>query len=289
MMSRAKLNLALLVLLIVLAIVMFRVETNSPAGTAIAKLTSLSAAEITKIDYQSRNNEAFVLEQEEGTWWLAQADRRLPANQFHVDKILALFFLSSENAYALDTSSLEKYGLAEPQARVSANDYELVFGELNPLHYQRYVQLGQQLHLVFDDVASISMDWTQIIDPTLISATEKITAISVPNLGNLALVDGRWQMRGQPVSSVDELNAFHDAWLYARAMKVTMLESIDVDGLAQIVVEFEQGSVLRLFVLSNNEEGLVLANPVLGLVYHFSTHQSGTLMSLPVLNGPVGE
>ncbi len=281
-----KLNIVLLVLLAVLAVFIFYVETRPTSDEHVAKLTPLLADEITKIEYQSRNHEAFILEKDSATWWLVWPERRLPANPFHVDKILSLFSLPSESVYELDVLSLEKYGLDQPQVNIRANGYTLVFGDLNPLSYQRYVRQGQQLHLVFDDMASIGLDWLQVVDPVLLPNDLKIQAIDVPGLGRLTQRDGRWGLTGHVVASADALSVLHDAWLHARAMRVSEFSVNDLEEVPQVRVELEHDHVAQLWVISNNDLGLVLGNPELGLAYHFSVHQAQSLMSLPALNEP---
>jgi uncharacterized protein DUF4340 len=265
MTARAWLNTGLLALLVGLALIVWLRPGQKPeADTSIA---SLDPDVVTRIQIQRAGKPTIALERQDGQWSLT-APIALPANEVRVGTLLNLAEKTSESRYDAAELKLAKYGLAEPKVSVMLNDRAFVFGDINPVTYQRYVRVGDRVYLISDDLIDLdTAEAAAYASPKLLPAGSEIRALNLPYVRLEREDDGRWR-RSSDALSPAEIHTLLDAWRKAHAYRVASLKKNSTRrSRERIVVTLTDGREVEFAIIARKPE-LILARPQLGIQYH---------------------
>lgn len=266
MTSRLWLNLALFLLVVILvSIVVFEPGKEPPA--TLPRLTELTSAEITHIHIKRATGKDIELVKEtNGQWWMHNP-YYLPANEFRVQSLLRLAETESLSSHNLADLQPASYGLNQPRAIVTFNrNTQIRFGDAEPLHQRRYVQIGDQLHTIVDTFYyQAAASPTIYLNHALLPPSANINKLVLPKL-QLLLKNGQWQrIPPYPDYSADASIELINNWRYAQALELRTSEV--KDGKADIEVYLtDQPEPLR-FKLLQTEDEVILLRLGLGLEY----------------------
>lgn len=266
--KRHRLNLALLLLLVLLALVAWLEPGKAPAPSVVS--IGAPAPEAIRRIRIERPAGALELARRDGLWRLT-SPVDIAANGARIDALLALAGSESLARQAIGAGEdLAPYGLDKPQLTLWLNDRRIDFGRQTPLDNRRYLRIGETLHLISDArYYTLLGKWTDYISPRLIPDGERLARIELPDW---VLNDdqGRWLPDPRPENwSADAATALAQRWQNAQAMQISEEAGGAAQGDAIRLYLRGQDAPLR-FVISAREPGLVLLRPDLGLAWHLA-------------------
>ena len=148
MLSRTLLNIALLILVALLAITVFTPGQNQQENQAGKLLVPMSPADVDRISIR-HNQRQIELKKVDGNWRMMKPVS-IAANSFRIDTLLKLLENASHASYPVSGLDPGKYGLKEVDTSISFNDSTIDFGIVNPVNGYRYVRSGNNIHLIDD-------------------------------------------------------------------------------------------------------------------------------------------
>ncbi|MFP4609905.1 MAG: DUF4340 domain-containing protein [Thiohalophilus sp.] len=279
MRSRLLLNLALLLVVIILALVVFYTPRESDQAQP-KRLTDLAPEEVTRIELQREAEQPVTLYKKQDVWYM-QTPYAAAANDYRVQALLRL--LQAEYAGAHDLTELDPahYGLDQPRATVTYNEtLRIAFGDTEPLSQQRYIRMADRLYLVPDThYYHTASPATGYLSHALLPPG-KITALQLPQL-QLALQEGQWQLQPpREDRSADAMTELVANWRTAQAVRLEPVE-MDVLPAADIQVELADRKTPVRFSLQEKDGQPTLLRHDLRLRYIINEDIRQQLLQLP--------
>lgn len=284
MTQRLGLNLALLLVIAVLAAVIY-FEPGLKPSEAPDVLLPLAAEQIEKIQLQHDGAQAITIERVDNGWEIVEPIR-VAASDFRVQSLLKLMTATSHGHFPASKRPLSSFGLDQPAGKVSFNGQAILFGDDEPVNRRRYVLVGDQVHLINNyHFYQSQLLLTALVDMALLPATRTLTEIQLPGLW-LQQSQGDWQLKKERAdepfvqTSMDAINGLVSAWRHVRALQISRYQSDVADvAEAEIKLSFADGDEMVLEILARQPE-LILGRRELGLRYHFSAEQGERLLGL---------
>ena len=278
-MSRNQLNLLLLALVAGLTLtVVLTQEEETPKRPLLA---GLDAEQIDRIAIRHPGAEEIRLQKQGGVWQLA-APGQARAEAVEVAALTDLAALESARQLQADAVDLAELGLAPPKYEIEINDRLLRFGGIEPLEYERYVRVGDTIHLVSDPPsAALDAEHADLVSKQLLPAGRQIARLELPEL-SLSQGEQGWTL-SPPQADVgtDQMQALVDAWSRARALWNQMPpEDADYADKPEIRLHLDDGSVVELRLV-DREPQLILAQPAAQVHHHLSKALAEELLQLP--------
>ena len=164
--------------------------------------------------------------------------------------------------------------------RLRLNDTEILFGGVTPVGQQRYVKLGDTIHLIADRyMFELSGDAAAWVSRDLVPPGAQIVALQVPD-GKLSRNDkGEWlETPADKGVSSDAAQALVDEWRDAQALRVTPYEKHA--ALGEVVIGLAgQAQPLRYQIIARQPE-LILARPEIGMQFSVASESADRLLSV---------
>jgi len=272
--SRLALNLFMLIGVLALIAVIFYKPGIEPAKE-IPPLTALSRDQINKLEIV-RANDGLILERTQQGWQIAGASP-LAADKSQIEALLALAEARPERSYPASSLDLATLKLAPAQMTVRLNTTEIRFGDTDPLEGLRYVQIGEQVHLIMDNYQSILQGKrTQFASRRLLADGADIVGVKVPNL-KLSKQDGGWKIDPAPEKlSADAPQKLIQAWGTASALWVREYQPA---ASQPVTITLANGQRVT-FELRSGKGEYVLARPDLGVQYQLPEDVAEPLLKL---------
>ena len=275
--KRMLLNIWLAVALLILVWVVWQEPGHVPKPATV-KLTDLSPAVIDRLII-TNNNETVTLTKQDGSWRLSQPVE-IAANGVRVDDLLEVAQAESLSRFPAAGRDLSEYGLAKPAVRLRLNDTEILFGGVTPVGKQRYVKLGDTIHLIADRyMFELTGDAAAWVSRDLVPPGAQIVALQVPD-GKLTRNDkGEWlETPADKGGSSDAAQALVDEWRDAQALRVTPYEKHA--ALGEVVIGLAgQAQPLRYQIIARQPE-LILARPEIGMQFSVASESADRLLSV---------
>lgn len=274
--SRQRLNIALLVLVAVLAALAWYESTRAPAGAP--PLIALTPEAVHKIEIRRADRDTLMLTRQDGAWWLREPVR-IEADRFQVDGVLRMLAATSLAHFPAADRDLAAYGLAAPAVRVRFNDVDIAFGELSPVDQRRYVRIGDEVHLIDDSYfLDLTADVAAFVGRRLVPASQRVVALELPGLRLEQDSGGRWHTTPPDgLASADARQRLVDAWRDAEALAAERY--IQAPSAGEVVIGLAgQAQPLR-YVIVAADDGGVLARPELGLQFRLTDEQVRRLLA----------
>jgi hypothetical protein len=280
MSARNLLNLALVAIAIILGLVVYFKPGLEPEPTPQPLTTLLSPEEAIgiHIDRSTRDPLSFIRRNDR--WYLMGREQELPASSFQLQALLRLLETKSTSRYAAATVDLKALGLEPPQATVTIDDVEILFGNTESLENNRYALIDETVHLIGDRYQHlVNADWTNFVERKLLPADKILRTLQLPDM-TLTLTDGtQWQLSpGKPDVSADAVQQLVDHWQNASALYARRYDGSQSDE--TITLEFSDLPETLTFKIISHSPELVLARPDWGIQYHFPGDMGKGLLSL---------
>ncbi|VAX11086.1 hypothetical protein MNBD_GAMMA25-1482 [hydrothermal vent metagenome] len=280
MTSRTRLNLALLLIVLSLMTIVVLEPGKTPEPEAVL-LTNLNSSDINKIKITRRDIDTIVLEKKSDHWKML-SPYTLAANDYKVEAVMKLLKIESAAQYDINQLDPVNYGLINPAVSILFNDSpQIDFGNLEPLHKQRYVRIDQQLHIIPDYyyyqlVSSV----TDYLDHALIHEGEKITRIELPEL-TLALIDKKWTLSPENKNySADAFTDLLNEWQYAHAVELRPLTKPRKNTGKSIRIFLQGRDIPIEYSLYQMEDEFILSRVDKNIEYVMAADKTDALLSL---------
>ncbi|MCF6209491.1 MAG: DUF4340 domain-containing protein [Gammaproteobacteria bacterium] len=282
--SRNLLNLALAAVVFALGTLIWFSQQAPPAPEP-ERLTTLTEADITRIEIRPARHADVVLERRGSEWWLVKP-LTARADMARVDAAIGLARARSLAGYATSAMDVQQAGLVSPDLVLRVNDVTLELGGTEPLRGQRFVRLGDRVHLIVDRYSYLLQGGlASLVSPQLLPTGARLQEIVLPGL-HLLQRNGLWQLADSEAGSADALQALVDEWRHAHALRVSRRDG-DEDG-ETITLRLAADASPVYFILQRDEDEVLFIRPDLGLAYHFLPAVAERLLALPSVESVTG-
>ena len=277
--TRTLLNLTLAGVAIVLGLVITYKPGLAPPPVP-ASITGLPAGSITSIRVTRKERMPLNFVKTAGGWQL-ENHRALPASEFQLHALLGVLSARPGRSFPDKALNLADAGLDPPQATLFLNDTLIYIGGTTPLDRLRYVQYGNNVHLLNDTYQHlVNADWTNFVDRRLVPADAVLTGLQLPDFTLTRDNEQQWQV--SPASTDDQtasLDAFMDNWQAAAATYIRRHDGA-AEGTPIILTLADNRPAVKLYLAAREPE-LILTRPDWGIQYYFPGNMSATLLGLP--------
>jgi hypothetical protein len=258
------LNLLLLAVVVLLALAVWL----SPDGTSpqeIPKLTALQPHHIDSIKISNRRGEIEL--QRNGDSWQMTKPYTLPANSQRIGQLLNITTANNLQNFPAPEERLAEFGLEQPQATIQLNQYSIQMGTTNPISRQRYLRIGDTIHLIKDRFPHHLMaSPAEFVALEIVPPGHQLEAINAPDWSISKGEHGNLRLKPpQDGLSMDDLNRKISQWQHAQATSVITLQQAESIGELKLI--FKGDTEPLDFKLVKNQEETLLWNPKLGLAY----------------------
>ena len=277
MFSRRWLINYFLIVLIILATYVgnrYNVQTGYQEDLRISNLSPENARNLV---IQTADDN-FRLQRQAGSWFLTQPIT-WPANNITIERIVGITETETDSKLPAAEVDLDELGLRFPRAILTIDDTEILFGITNNIGARRYLLIGEQVFLVPDaHLAFMSGGLASLADRRLLPPAISLQTLDLPSLSLQRQDNGAWQPTESTSQSPDQLNTLVSNWQGLQARRVQPIDD-SLSPLEKIRAGSDQGQVFEFFLLSI-EPDIIIANPSLGLQYHFDASQYYGLLEL---------
>ena len=284
MQSRTLLNIALFLIVVLLAVYIYESDQQQQASSKSELLTQLSADEVTQINIR-HNQRHIELKREHGKWRMQQPIN-VTANSFRIDTLLKLLNTVSHAAYPATDLDQDKYGLSEASTSISFNDISIEFGIVNPINNHRYVRINNTVHLIDDNFYPLLSSQTgALVSRELIASDATIEKLVLP--GQTLHKDENNFWHSSDGVGPDAINQTLHHWQNSQAFGVH--NYMQRESLADISVYLAGDTEPVRFYVTDIEPWLIIARPELDIEYHFNLEFYDRLLKPGTVQDPGGE
>jgi hypothetical protein len=269
-------NYVLVVLIVIFTYVgnRFGVQTGYQPQQHI---TGLKPENIESVEIETADT-ALALKRDSGGWML-EAPIRWPANDVNVERLLGIASVETDSRLAANEIDLATLGLKFPKAILRLNDTEVLFGATNNIGARRYTMVGSTVFLLPDQhLPFITQGLTAMVNRRLLPRTDELTVFKLPGFEISRDDSNNWQLIGADGFEQGQIATLVDNWQNLEASRVKLFSANKVPQ-QKIRVQFADGQNQEFFVMSIDPE-IIIANPRIGLQYHFPTDLYYQLISL---------
>jgi len=295
-------------LLAIVALVAFVIyDPTELHGPQPQSLTTIDPATIDTIEIRQHNQSKITLQKQQtadgnGHWEITNP-LAIAASTPKMKRLMGLLAANSIRQYTIAKEQLTKFGLAPAQWEIQFNQQTIRFGNTDAINQNRYVQVGDNIHLITDryshQIADLPLSLASL---ALLPDSKDIRSIQTPSM-HLVNNDGSWQLSpehpGQPtdttITSQDNVNTFIDEWRYAQALRLSYqqqtlhqktsaaetIQQPDADNRTRIIIQTGNKPDITHFVIMDNSDDFSLLHEELGIVYHLSNSAKERLLNLP--------
>lgn len=279
---RTLVNLSLLIAVVVLSVLVFT-GSKDKSVKPVKKLSSLKAADITRVTIKQKDKPAIQLAKSKGHWYIKKP-LDLPANGARIKSFLGIVESRSDAQYQVKQQALTKYGLEYPEVEITLNELKISLGSTDPIRRYRYALIGNDVHLFIDRFGHlIKGKPTDFVSNALLPVEKSITSIKLPELA-IEQKEGQWRLTPASNESLsqDGVIALIDEWRYAQALQVSPYKAASDSSKHAITIGLGgRQQPIRFTIVSNDDDEFILARPDWKIKYHFTTSAADTLMKLP--------
>ncbi len=257
-------NYVLIILIIVFTYIGNRYDVKT-GFQAEKTLSPLGPAEIESMEIQTAD-ESIALRRV-GQAWSLEAPIKWPANQINVARLLEIVDTPIESSLPADEIDLSTLGLEFPRARLRLNQQSILFGETNNIGQRRYVMIDSTVYLLPDNhLPFISQGLAGLVDRRLLPRSLALRSLSLPDFELTRDGNDGWQADDDRLDKARLAELVAD-WQGLEAARVQPYRA-GATPREKITARLEDQRELEFFLMSIEPE-IVIANPELGLQYHF--------------------
>jgi len=269
-------NYALVVLIVIFTYVgnRFDVQTGFQPQQHI---TGIKPENIESVEIQTADT-ALALKRDNGGWML-ESPIRWPANDVNVERLLTIASVETDSRLAANEIDLATLGLKFPKAILRLNDTEVLFGATNNIGARRYTMVGSTVFLLPDQhLPFITQGLTAMVDRRLLPRTDELTVFKLPGFEISRDDNNTWQLIDGVGFEQGQIATLVENWQNLEASRVKLFAANKVPQ-QKIRVQFADGQNQEFFVMSIDPQ-IIIANPQIGLQYHFPAELYYQLISL---------
>ncbi len=257
-------NYVLIILIIVFTYIGNRYDVKT-GFQAEKTLSPLRPAEVESMEIQTAD-ESIALRRL-GQAWSLEAPIQWPANQINVARLLEIVDTPIESSLPADEIDLSALGLEFPRARLRLNQQSILFGETNNIGQRRYVMIDSTVYLLPDNhLPFISQGLAGLIDRRLLPRSLALRSLNLPDFELTRDGNDGWQADDDRLDE-ERLAELVADWQGLEAARVQPYRA-GATPREKITARLEDQRELEFFLMSIEPE-IVIANPELGLQYHF--------------------
>ena len=281
-MKRGYLNIVLAVVLLGLgAAIYFK---HQSAKKTKPPLTTLARDKIDRIVITHPKAKDVVLHKSGKQWTIVQPVT-VPADHYEVNSVLDLASLKRQETMSTKGLKLSELGLDPPQYTVKLNDTLIKVGNVEPLRYRRYMQVGDQVALVENPPQeALGSDYADLVSKHLLPKGARIEKIQLPDLTLTRSEDGKgWQlMPADPKAPAAALQELIDNWKNATSMwnKLAPADAKPPKDAQYADVTLKSGANLR-FLIAKHDPQLILQRDDIHVRYALGKDWGDKLLELP--------
>ena len=269
-------NYVLVVLIVIFTYVgnRFDVQTGFQPQQHI---TGIKPENIGSVEIQTADT-ALALKRDSGGWMI-ESPIRWPANDVNVERLLTIASVETDSRLAANEIDLATLGLKFPKAILRLNDTEVLFGATNNIGARRYTMVGSTVFLLPDQhLPFITQGLTAMVDRRLLPRTDELTVFKLPGFEISRDDNNTWQLIDANGFEQAQIATLVENWQNLEASRVKHFAA-DKMPQQKIRVLFADGQSQEFFVMSIDPE-IIIANPQIGLQYHFPAELYYQLISL---------
>ncbi len=211
-------NLILLVAIIALGLLVWLTpETPEPATPE--PLTDLNPSTIERIEISNPSITRLVLARK-GKQWQMLEPYRVTANRARINILLDLLATPWAERFSVDSEQLGEFGLVPPKARLHFDQTEILFGGTHPYNYQRYLKIGNQVHLTKDLFPHHILAAAEAyVDHALIPGDAELVEIHAPSW-RIFRSGAEWNASPPSSTSPEALSRWLERWRHLQVPRV---------------------------------------------------------------------
>lgn len=265
MQSRSLLNIALFLVVVLLAVYIYDTDKREQASSTSEQLTQLSADEISQIHIQ-HNQRHIELRRDDDNWRMLRPIN-ITANSFRIDTLLNMLNTVSHAAYSTAELALDKYGISDASTSISFNDITIDFGVVNPINNYRYVRINDTVYLIDDHFYPLLSSQTgTLVARELIDSDAIIDKLVLPQQTLFRDENNLW--RSSDDTDPDAISETLHHWQNSQAFGVH--NYMQREPQADISVYLAGDAEPVRFYVTDTDPWLIIARPDLDIEYHFN-------------------
>jgi len=273
---RMIINFVLIVLIIMFTYVGNRFGVE-PGYQPKPSITGISAADIKSMEIKTADVSLSLKRESNG--WSLENPIRWPANNINVERLLDIVNSQTESRLDAAEIDLATLGLDFPQAMLRLDDTRVLFGATNNIGERRYTMIDSTVFLLPDiHLPFISQGLTGIVDRRLLPRNLGLTSLKLPGLQFIRNADDSWELASAEGFSLQQIAQLVGNWQGLEASRIKPYK-VAATPQQKIQAGFENGQNQEFFLMSINPE-IIIANPRIGLQYHFSADLYYQLIAL---------
>ena len=240
-------------------------------------ITGIKPENIESVEIKTADT-ALSLKQDNGDWVL-ESPIRWPANNVNVERLLTIASVETDSRLAANEIDLATLGLKFPKAILRLNDTEVLFGATNNIGARRYTMVGSTVFLLPDQhLPFITQGLTAMVDRRLLPRADELIVFKLPEFEISRNDNNIWQLIDANGFEQGQITTLVENWQNLEASRVKLFAA-DKMPQQKIRVLFADGQNQEFFVMSIDPE-IIIANPQIGLQYHFPAELYYQLISL---------
>ena len=252
----------------------FDVETGYQPQQGV---TSLKPESIETVEIQTADAELML--RRDGDGWMLESPIRWPANDGDVERLLGITSVKTDSRLAADEIDLATLGLQFPMASLRLNDTLVLFGGTNNIGARRYTMVGSTVYLLPDMILPfMSQGLTGIVNQSLLPRRLELSALELPTQEIRRDANNAWRMIEADGIGQEQIAKLVDNWQDLQALRVKPFSAEKIPQ-QKITAQLADGRNQDFFVMSIDPE-IIIANPEIGLQYHFPADLYYQLISL---------
>ncbi len=240
------------------------------------RITALSPSAAQNLQIQTADG-SYNLQRQSNNWFLMQPVT-WPANNINIERILGILEMETDSRLPAGEIDLNELGLKFPRAILRIDNTEILFGDTNNIGARRYILLNNEVFLLADaQLALMSGGLAGFADRRLLPPAIGLSTLNLPGLTLQRQASGGW-LTADVEASPDQLNTLINNWQGLQARRVQAIDE-SLTPRNKIRATSDQQQTFEFYLLSIDPE-LVIANPSLGLQYHFDASQYYGLLEI---------
>lgn len=251
---------------------------NTPEQTRGPGVSTLQVEDVEAIEIHTGTTPISLQRRDDGWHIIAPID--WGADDDRVKRLLSILDQEVQALAQLADIDAPALGLQPPQAVLQLNDTRLAFGDTNNIGGRRYLLVDSTLYLLPDVHLALAMQGLPgIVDRRLLAGRDDLSELRLPELELKLGADGQWQSSGGAAAKMENLQQLASNWQNMPANRVNRFDPGTAQG-EPVEARFKNGDRIE-FVLLPSETEITIANPDVGLQYHFPADHYEKLLAPP--------
>jgi len=247
------------------------------------RISNLKPADIETVAIQTADASLNLRRDAQG--WLIEAPIRWPANSINIERLLSIVNSETDSRLPADEINLATLGLQFPEAVLTFNNTQLLFGATNNIGERRYIMIGSTVFLLPDiHLLFFSQGLSGIVDRRLLPRRYRLNTLKLSEFEISRDTNDSWQVINADGFGQDQITRLVENWQDLEASKIKPFDTAAMPR-QKLQASGADGSRHEFFVMSIAPE-IVIAHPQIGLQYHFPADLYYQLISLRIDETP---